>query len=543
MGLRGFGAGLGRRDFLRLGLGAGLGLAAGCLPAGRQPAPETPHPAGGPRYGGVLTVRVDGDPPHFDIHQASTSSVLWPLAPCYNLLVQFDPQDPDRVVPDLAERWEVSPDGKTYTFYLRRGVKFHHGKPLTARDIRASFERIISPPQGVLSPRKGVLSVIDGIEVVDDYTVRFILKRPAPSLLANLAQGWNVIYPEDILQAKGDMKKDVVGTGPFKFKAYTPGVSIELDRNPEYHVPGRPYLDGIKFFVIPDPNTALAAFISGQLLMYRPGVPAEAEEAKRTLGDRVVVQKVNGLIFDSLNLNARRKPWDDPRVRLAVSLAIDRDAAVAVLAQGEGAVGGTMPPGGQWALPPGELRKLPGYAPDKGAELAEARRLLAEAGYAGPLKATLLTRKGAEWEPASVFIRDQLAKIGIDAALNVQETATAFNLLNRGEFDLAPWVHAIAVDDPDAIFGEFYLCESERNYSAVCLPEVDALFQRQSQTLDPTERKRLVWELDRKTLLGNVKVIIGWRFDRLLLWQKVKNYRRHPSLYNNQKFQDVWLEE
>jgi peptide/nickel transport system substrate-binding protein len=119
MGLRSFGAGLGRRDFLRFGLTAGLGLAAGCLPAGRQSAPETPRPAQGPRYGGVLTVRVDGDPPHFDIHQASTSSVLWPLAPCYNLLVQFDPQDPDRVIPDLAERWDISPDGKNYTFYLK----------------------------------------------------------------------------------------------------------------------------------------------------------------------------------------------------------------------------------------------------------------------------------------------------------------------------------------------------------------------------------------------------------------------------------------
>lgn len=533
----------GRRDFLRLGLAAGFAFTAGCLPAGSPTSPEPTRPALGPRYGGILTVRTDGDPPHFDIHQASTSSVLWPLAPCYNLLVQFDPQDPDRVVPDLAERWEVSSDGKVYTFYLKRGVKFHHGKPFTARDVRASFERVIRPPQGVISPRKGVLSVVDGIEVVDDYTVRFVLRRPAASLLTNLAQGWNVVYPEDILEAKGDMKKDVVGTGPFKFKAYTPGVSIELVKNPEYHVPGRPYLDGIKFFIIPDPNTALSAFISGQILMYRPGVPTEAEEAKQVLGDRVVVQRVNGLIFDSLNLNARRRPWDDPRVRLAVSLAIDRNAAVAVLAQGEGAVGGAMPAGGRWALPADELRKLPGYRADKQAELAEARRLLAEAGYEGPLRATLLTRKGAEWEPASVFIRDQLAKIGIDATLNVQETATAFNLLNRGEFDLAPWVHAIAVDDPDAIFGEFYLCESERNYSAVCLPEVDGLFQRQAQELDPAERRKLVWELDRKTLLGNVKVIIGWRFDRLMHWRGVKNYRRHPSLYNNQKFQDVWLGE
>jgi peptide/nickel transport system substrate-binding protein len=531
-----------RREFLGLGAALGLGL-AGCAP---QQAGTTQGPAAGgdqPRYGGVLTVWTGGDPPNYDLHQNSTYMVLWPLAPCYNLLVQFDPQDPNRIIPDLAERWDVSSDGKIYTFYLKRDVRFHHGKPFKAEDVKASFERIIWPPKGVVSPRQGAFTAVDGIETPDDYTVRFVLKRPNPSLLPNIAQGWNVIYPKDVLEAKGDMKKDVVGTGPFKFKEHVRGVSIELVKNPEYHVEGRPYLDGVKYFIIPDPNTALSAFISGQLLMYRPRLKSDAEEARRQLGDRVVIQTVQSYSFDTLTLNARRKPWDDPRVRLAVSLAIDRNAAIQVLAQGDGVAGGFMPAGGQWALPPEEIARLPGYSPNKAQEIEQARRLLAEAGYPNGFKTTMLTRKGADYEPISVFLKDQLAKVGIDAALDVQESAAAYDRLNQREFDSVPWGHAIALDDPDAVYGEFYLCKSERNYSGICDPEVEALFERQSQTLDPNERKRLVGELEKKALVTQTKIILLWRLDRTIHWSTVRNYRRHPSLYNNQRMQDVWLAE
>jgi len=534
-----------RRKFLTGSAVAALSLGLwSCAPQAQQQTSAPGQPAEEkPRYGGVLTAWTAADPPNYDVHQNSTYQVLHPLAPCFNLLVKFDPMDPNKVVGDLAERWEISPDGKIYTFYLKRGVKFHHGKPFKAEDVKANFERIANPPRGMVSPRKGVFQVVDAIETPDDYTVKFILKRPNPSLLTNIAQGWNVIYPKDLLESRPDMKTTVIGTGPFKFKEHIRGVSIELVKNTEYHVAGRPYLDGIKYFIIPDPNTALSAFISGQLLMYRPNLQADADEAKRQLGDKIVIQKVQGYLFDTVNMNAQRAPWNDERVRLAVSMAIDRSAAITVLAQGEGTVGGYMPPGGRWELPKEELQKVPGYRPNKAQEIEEAKRLLAQAGYPNGFKTTLLTRKGADYEPLSVFLKDQLAKIGIDAVLDVQETGTAFDRLNRRDFDMAPWVHAIAVDDPDAIYAEFYLCNAERNYSNVCVPEVDQIFERQSQTMDPNERRQLVWEMERRALVGNAKIVVDWRFERTIHWAKVRNYKRHPSLYNNFDFQDVWLAE
>ncbi len=535
--------GFSRREFIGGLVLAGAGVMVGaCAPqASPQGGGQTPT-EGPPRRGGVLNLWLGGDPPSFDAHQESTYQTLHPVSPCYNLLVQYDPKDHTRITPDLAERWEVSPDGKVYTFYLKRGVKFHHGKPFKAEDVKASFERIIWPPDKVVSPRKGVFEAVNGIETPDDYTVKFILKRPSASFLANVAQGWNVIYPKDLLD-QGDPKKTVAGTGPFKLKNYTRGVSIELERNPEYHISGRPYLDGLRFFIVPDPNTAIAAFLSGQLDVYRTENKAEADEVSQRFADKATVQKFTIMSNFAMELNARRKPWDDPRVRLAVSLAIDRAAAVKVLTQGEGQVGGILRPDSQWALPRAELEKIPGYSANKAQELEQAKRLLAEAGVGPGLKATMLTRKGAQFEAPAVFLKDQLSKIGIDVTLDVQESAAFYDRLNRGEFELFGGSYSAAVDDPDAVFGQSYLCESERNYSKFCLPQLEDLFIRQSQTMDANQRKQLVWEMERLALVNVVKVVMAYRVNWWLWWNRVRNFYRQPSYYLTERHEDVWLAE
>jgi len=537
--------GLSRRDLLRAGLWGTLGWASWSM-ASRTPAfspgPTPAHAAEQPRYGGIPAMWTQGDPPNFDLHQTSTFMTNWAVAPCYNQLVQFDALDPTTIIPDLADRWAMAQDGMSYTFWLHKGVKFHDGKLCTSADVKASLDRVREPPAGMVSPRAGAFAVVEAIDTPDDYTVTFRLSRPYPSLLPNLAQGWMAIYPKHVLEREGDMKKVVVGSGPFRLKKYTRGVSIELEKNPDYFVKGRPYLDGITLYIIPDFGTGYAAFRTRRLLLMSFAQESLAHQAAAELGTQVVIQKVPGLSFRPVfNMNTARKPWDDVRVRQAVSLAIDRGAAIKVITDGEGSVGGLMPPSGQWALPIEELRQIPGYGTNKEADRTRARQLLAEAGYPNGFKAAMLTRMGTQFERISVFLKAELAKIGIDAALDVKETAAAYDVLNARAFDAAPWGTAVALDDPDAVFSEHYTCNAVRNYSQLCLPEVDALFDRQSKTLDPEARKRLVHEMERQALLGFGRIVTHWRTVFLGHWPEVRNYRLHPSLYNNQRFQDVWL--
>ncbi len=507
--------------------------------AGTTPAAEAADEP--PRYGGVLTQDTFADLPHFDLHQSETIAALLPLAPCYNRLVQYDPFDVGKIVPDLAERWQVSDDGKLYTFHLRRGVKFHHGKPFRAEDVKASWDRIVNPPKGVFSIRKLIFDAVSGIETVDDATVRFVLKRPMASLLANIGQGWNVIFPKDILDAKGDMKKDVVGTGPFKLKQYMRGVSLEVEKYPDYHVKGRPYLDGVKTFVIPDLNTAVNAYIAGQLLLHEATTESQAEQARQQVGARGVIARLTQMSALTMEMNSTRKPWGDPRVRQAASMAIDRKEAVQVMTDGAGEVSGMMLSAGPWALPEAELRKLPGYAPDKNAERAQARKLLAEAGFPGGFKATMTVRRGQQFESAAILLKDHLGQVGIDVNLQILETASYYERLAKRDFEVYGGSYSTAVDDPDAIFGQNYLCNAGRNYSGMCVDEVEKLFLQQSQTRDRGARLQVVHQLQRAALLNVMKAVLGFRVTWYLYSSAVRNYRPHYTRYLTESREQVWL--
>ncbi|MDP2952110.1 MAG: ABC transporter substrate-binding protein, partial [Chloroflexota bacterium] len=208
-------------------------------PIPARPTPVTTPSGEQPRYGGILKSNNLEDPPHLEFTQVKSAYALQPLNSIYSMLVQNDPQDETKIIPDLAERWEVSPDGKVYTFYLRKEVRFHDGQGLTSADVKVSIERFAWPPKGVISQMQGLFQGLDRIETPDPQTVVFVLKRPQASFLTIIAMPFFIVYPKHILDAKGDMKKDAVGTGPFKLKEYTRGVSFEQVRNPDYFVPGR----------------------------------------------------------------------------------------------------------------------------------------------------------------------------------------------------------------------------------------------------------------------------------------------------------------
>ena len=518
----------------------------GCAPSAQPGATqEAPIAAAEPKRGGILMIPMDAtsDPPSFDLHQESTSATSNSAGPLHDNLIKLDPLKPADIVPDLAEKWELSPDGKSYTFTLHKGVKFHNGNPFTSADVKFSLERMKDPPKGVNSPRQTTLAAISSIETPNDYTVKLNLRRPSPSLLVNLAGGFMGMYDKEWVESKGQdgPKKEMNGTGPYKLKEYIRGTSVEVERNPGYWVEGRPYLDGIKLFIIPDAGTRLAALRAGQIMIL--GVTAtELKSLEGAMSDKLTFQRGVNLGFNSLSMNVKRRPFDDPKVREAVNLAIDRNAAVQILAEGEGEVGGYMMPGGAWGLPQAELLKLPGYGKDKAADLERAKKLLAEAGYPNGFDTKIQTRNLQGYQDLSVFLIDQLKKVGIRVEAKFFETAQAYDLCFKGDFDLCPWTHSAGLDDPDAIYGEFYTCNAPRNYGRLCSGEIESLYEKQSQEVDPAKRKALVLEMERKAVPTASRVITHWPHFRNAAWNYVKNWVRHPNTDHNFRYRDIWLD-
>jgi len=289
-----------------------------------------------PRAGGELVFAVGGTPPSYDGHRETTFAMLHPIAPHYSTLLRFDPQNYPKIVGDVAEdKWSVSKDGLTYTFKIRKGIKFHDVSELTAKDVKATYDKIIFPPEGVVSARQATYAVVDKVETPDVQTVVFRLKHASASFLANLASPWNFIYKADIL-AKDPRwyEKNIMGSGPFTFVEYVAGSHWVGKKNPNYFMKGRPYLDGYRAVIIRDKAPRVAAVRSGQALIeFRGFNPAARDDIVKTAGDQVVVQESPWVCNLTVTLNNERKPFDDVRVRRALTLAIDRWGASKALSQ------------------------------------------------------------------------------------------------------------------------------------------------------------------------------------------------------------------
>src|SRR3989449_3599063 len=342
-----------------------------------------------PRHGGELVLVVSAEPPSYDAHREGTFALIHPAAPLYNTLLRIDPTDRTgtRPIGDLAESWTISPDGMTYTRKLRQGVRFHDGSVMTSRDVKASYDKIIFPPANVISARKGAYQVVETVEAPDTQTVRFRLKWPESSFLVNLASPFNWIYKADIL-AK-DMRwyeTNVMGTGAFKFAEHVKGSHLVGRKNPDYWDKGKPYLDGYRAIFI-SASSAQVAAIRGERahVQFRGFTPSERDSLVQALGSKITVQESPWACLSLAAINHERKPFDDKRVRRALTLALDRYegsknlSRIAVVKD----VAGIQVPGPPWATPPQELEKLAGYGRDIAKARAEARPLLREAGGPG----------------------------------------------------------------------------------------------------------------------------------------------------------------
>jgi peptide/nickel transport system substrate-binding protein len=501
-----------------------------------------------PRRGGILLAAIGADAPSLDPHQEQTFATIQPVAPLYSTLLQFDPYSYPNIIGDVASEWKISPDGLLYTFKLRSGIRFHDGSPLTSADVKASYDKILFPPEGVRSIRKHHYSAVASVEAPDPSTVTFKLKFPSASLLANLASPMNVIFPKKYLDRDPNyFKSNVVGSGPFRFKSYTRGSSFEGERNPDYFVKDRPYLNGYKYFISTETSVRAAALRSGRAYVEFRDLPqAEVDAIRKQLGDRVVIQQTPFVIHFDISINNTVKPFSDVRVRKALNLAIDRYTASKVLSPLTGLrdVGAFTRPGTEWAMTPAELEKFPGFGRDAERNRAEARRLLAEAGYPNGFKVALKNRNvKLPYQDWAVYVIQEWRKIGIEAEHRPLETAAWYaDARDQANFEVVVTPIGHFVDDPDALLAPF-ITGASQNWGRFSNPAIDDLYDRQARTLDPAERKKLVVELQ-KIVLENAYHIPGlWWSRNVVHWAKMKNWIAPPSHFTNQKLQDVWLSE
>jgi peptide/nickel transport system substrate-binding protein len=500
-----------------------------------------------PKHGGILEFAVTVEPKSYDCYANTSFAFLHPVAPHYSTLLKFDAAEYPRIVGDLAQSWSISPDRMVYTFRLRPNVLFHDGSPLTSADIKASYERLIHPPPGVVSARRVDYAAISSIDTPDALTVIFRLQWPEAAMLANFASPWNCIYSAARLAQDPQFPKThILGTGAFVFVEHVNGQYWRGKRFDRYFLPGKPYLDGFQADFITGP-AVMAAYKSGKIAAEFRGVtPPQRDELAAALGDRITVSESPWLSNLSVVFNVKRPPFDDARVRRALSLAIDRWGAAEKLQKTTFLkyVGGVMRPGSSMATPEAQLVTLPGFGRDIAAARAEARRLLAEAGV-HDLKLTLLVRDipmphyaGADllvdsWRQIGVITTEQ--KLGI---FDWQKEVDA------GKFDVALDFSGDFYDDPTIQLTKYVSHDlSPVNNSGSIDRFLDALFIGQAVTSDPQRRARIVHDFERHALNEAYTVPLLWWNRIVVTSSKLKGWSITPSHFIGQDLTDVWLDQ
>jgi peptide/nickel transport system substrate-binding protein len=542
-------AGISRRQLLQMGLAAGLTVSA--LPLLR-PAPLWGAEAGQPRRGGILRVR-GYDPVHFDHHLTNNAKTNTTLSFVHSTLLRYK-VGPEiapgtfTVEPHLAERWE-EPDDLTYVFHLRQGVKWHNKPPLNGRelvadDVKFTFDRFLSEKANILREQ---LEPVERIEVIDRYTVKFILKEPfvwLPNRLADSSGMW-IIAPE-VVEQFGDLKKpeSAIGTGPFILERYEPNVKAVFKRNPEYFLKDQPYIDGVEWLSLEDESTGLAMYRTGQIDCgpnhWWAVRQADLESLKKS-HPHLVYRDFQSIVAGGITMRTDQPPFNDVRVRRAISHALDRQGLIeAVSLRGEAtpAIGRGLV---EWSLSIDQLgagAKYYQYDPK------EAKRLLAEAGYAKGFKTQLTATSGLgrDLVDATQLVQRYLKDVGIEAELKLQEYGAYMATTAQGKYEGMVYGPTTGARDPDAPTYARYIPDQLQNRGHVNDPKITAMLKEQRRTKDLEARKKIIYEFQRYEaeqqyyVYANSGVVTG-------SWQPyVKNYAPNQTFDYGSRAAALWLD-
>jgi peptide/nickel transport system substrate-binding protein len=513
-------------------------------------------PAAGetPKRGGTLTFMIPADaPPSFDAHRETTYATIHAAAPFYSVLIRINPDNPSSTtdfVCDLCTEMPSPTDGgRTYIFKIRQDVKFHDGTSLTAYDVAASWRKIIRPPDGLTSARESYYSMVDNVEAPDPTTVVFRLKFATNAFLPALADPYTWIYKKDILDKDPRWyEKNVMGSGPFKFAGYEIGQSIKGVRNPDYYRPGQPYLDGFIGIYAAKQAVRIDAIRADRAAGEFRGVPPSArDELTRELGDKIVMQTSDWNCNAVITPNHRRKPFDDARVRRALTLAIDQWHGAAGLSRIAilRTVGGIVFPGSPLAATKAELENIAGYWPDIEKSRAEARRLLKEAGAEG-LKFELLNRNVDQpYKFVATWAIDEWSKVGLQVTQRVVPTGPWYESMRTGNFEVVVDGSCNSVVNP-LIDVQKYLPHDvfPENYGQYEDKEAADIYNNMLQETDAAKQRTLMRAFEKRVLDTEAHEMVMTYWNRIVpLRSYVKGWKISPSHYLNQDLANVWLDK
>lgn len=517
-----------RRTFLGAGALALLGLAAPTV---------RPAAAQAPKRGGTLVVAADVSPPGLD-PQKSAAAHSWMIAEhVYSTLLRRDPKM--NIVGDLAESWQVVSD-TTFVFKLRKGVVWHHGRELAADDVKYSFERMLD--EKTASPWRSNWSIIDRVEAPDKSTVRFVIKRPFAPFFSYLATPhYGAIVPRDIVEKNGDLQKVASGTGPFVLERFVPDNTVVLKRNPSYYESGLPYLDGLEYRIIPDEAARLAALRAGTVHYLWSVDPLIDRQLQGAAG--VVLREPDGYCAQhGMAFNQTKAPFTDVRVRRAVSVGISRGEIIASVLRGHGAITTKIPPCDAPFGYSGDEKGLPYYVHDA----ALAKRLLAEAGFAGGLDTTLeVSPRFPQTVRTGEVMKEQLAGAGIRVTLKQVEWGAAIKNFVRTEYDGMSMIPLVWQPDPDAHVYDIFHSGSAINLGKFKDAKVDQLLEQGRTTLDRDRRIAIYRELQQH-MADQAYLIFPYASGATeALRDTVKGYvsipGAQPGSRSRQFFKQTWL--
>lgn len=509
-----------------------------------------------PRYGGKFLSVGNEEVPFYDMHQTSLGGIYAATAPAYNCLIRTSPYDPkgQEIIPELADSWEISDGGKTITFHLHKGVKWHDGVPFSSADVKYTVERIMNPPEGMVSPRGPVFkALIERVEAPDPDTVVVYGKGPSKLLFTIFASGHNVIIPKHIVEKDpvNALKSKVIGTGPFRLKELPTTTLWKYERNPDYFKKGQPFLDEIEIHIITDPQALVAAMLSKRIYWSDvfPHANMDRDLAKSAAQQNPhIIHSANpGLLVSHLTLQTEKPPLDDLRVRQAISEAVKREA-IGELGNQSGAVGTGNYPLGLWPMPKEMRQQLIGYGPDMAKRIAHAKELLAayekEKGKIDWSKIKLQCATTIKFScENSQVVQQLLKKINI----NIELEPMLFSQLRANEVSGNYWLSilgaAIDFDDPIDTFGQWFVTKGGRWYQRHSLPEVDKLYEEQKFIADPEARKKVIWAMDQLAINDAAYLILHWFDLHHVRWNFVKGWTITPDIRStNARMDYVWLD-